>query len=98
MRYPDLNRYISNSMLKAGIISNTDLFRKVEGHMGHEFMRLIVNGEKLPEAEKAKILAKALGVDYAEFLCAIENARFKDRGIAFFVRAVPTKQLEGAPK
>lgn len=93
MRYPEINRYINNLMLKAGITTGIDLFRKVEGHMGHEFLRLIVNGEKLPEVEKSAVIAKALGVDYIEFLCVIENARLRDRGIGNLVHVVPSKQL-----
>jgi hypothetical protein len=89
MRYPEINRYISNLMLKSGMTTGMDLFRKVEGHMGHEFLRLIVNGEKLPEVEKAKVLAKALNIDFVEFLCVIENARLRDRGAGNLVRVVP---------
>lgn len=91
MRFPSLHKYVSDKMNRAGIVSNSELFRKVQGHMGPEFLRLIVNGEKLPETDKIKILAKVLNVDFVEFLCVVENARFKDRGLENVVKVTPAK-------
>ena len=88
-RYPDLQKYISDKMNKAGISTNSELFEKVRHDMGHEFMRLIVLGQKLPEVEKAKVLAKALKVDFVEFICVVENARLRDRELQNIIKVVP---------
>jgi hypothetical protein len=45
----------------------------------------------LPEVEKSKTLATALNVDFTEFICAVENARLRDRGLSGAVKVVPVK-------
>lgn len=90
-RYPNVSLYIDNAMKKAGIFSNAALYEKLRGHIGPEFLRLIVNGEKLPEVDKGKAIARALNVEYVEFLCVIENDRLKDRGVGNLVRVIPAK-------
>lgn len=91
VRYPDVSLYIANAMMRAGIPSNAALFRMLHGHLGPEFLRIIINGEKLPDVDKARAIAKALNVDFVEFLCVLENARFQDRGISKIVRVIPAK-------
>lgn len=92
MRYPSLHKYVSEKMQRAGFASNSELHRKVSAHIGPEFLRLIINGEKLPETDKIKAIAKVLNIDFVDFLCVVENARLKDRGLSDVVKIVPANK------
>ncbi len=91
MKYPEMHHYIKKHMAQAEITSNIALMKRINKvqPMGHEFVRIIVNGEALPEVDNAKAMAKAMGADPLEFLILIENCRLKKRGLHNLMCIVP---------
>lgn len=90
--YPDLRIYIAKHMKVNGYTSIGQLLQSLDGIVGHEFLRLMINGMKLPSPQTAKALAKALKVNYAEFLCVVENSRLRKMKVSKYVQVVPFKK------
>lgn len=90
--YPDLRKYLAKHMKQAGYHSIGSLQWAIKNKIGHEFLRLVVNGMKLPSPQNTRILAKALKLNYVEFLCVIENSRLRKAKVSKYVQVVPASK------
>lgn len=103
-RFQGVKEFLLKAMASEKIGSQADFFRRVNIHRkkheylkGHEFLRLVLAGWKLPDKTKATSIARALKVNPVDFFCVIENARLKDRGFGMLM-VRPKKQKHSGEK